>query len=121
MNSHKVSFAEPHRLWQAVLTGGVLFGRLAGYEDVNDADRLSRDPVMRSIVGRGAGDRGASSERGMGRFETCVLADEQNLATMTGLNGTWIDRVQARRRSPTLTLDIDSSESPVHGDQEGAA
>ena len=23
MNSHKVSFAEPHRLWQAVLTGGV--------------------------------------------------------------------------------------------------
>ena len=88
---------------------------------MNDADRLSRDPVMRSIVGRGAGDRGASSERGMGRFETCVLADEQNLAAMTGLNGTWIDRVQARRRSPTLTLDIDSSESPVHGDQEGAA
>ncbi len=27
-----------------------VFGRLAGYEDVNDADRLSRDPVMHSIV-----------------------------------------------------------------------
>ena len=25
MNSHKVSFAEPHRLWQAVLTGGVRY------------------------------------------------------------------------------------------------
>ena len=29
MNSHKVSFAEPHRLWQAVLTGGVLQNRHA--------------------------------------------------------------------------------------------
>ena len=27
------------------------FGRLAGYPDVNDADRLARDPVMRQIVG----------------------------------------------------------------------
>jgi hypothetical protein len=28
-----------------------VFGRLAGYEDVNDADRLGRDPAMRRIVG----------------------------------------------------------------------
>ncbi len=28
-----------------------VFGRLAGYEDVNDADRLARDPAMRWIVG----------------------------------------------------------------------
>lgn len=26
-------------------------GRLAGYEDVNDAARLSRDPVMRQMIG----------------------------------------------------------------------
>src|SRR4029453_4088931 len=25
-----------------------VFGRLAGYDDVNDADRLGRDPAMRS-------------------------------------------------------------------------
>src|SRR5687767_5016504 len=25
------------------------YGRLAGYEDVNDADRLARDPAMRAI------------------------------------------------------------------------
>ncbi len=29
-----------------------VFGRLAGYEDVNDAERLARDPVMRAIVDR---------------------------------------------------------------------
>src|ERR1700675_4396778 len=37
------------------LLGGLLrqsvFGRLAGYEDVNDADRLCRDPGMRWVVG----------------------------------------------------------------------
>ncbi len=27
-----------------------VFGRLGGYDDVNDADRLSLDPVMRWIV-----------------------------------------------------------------------
>jgi len=26
-----------------------VFGRLAGYEDVNDAERLAHDPVMRAI------------------------------------------------------------------------
>ena len=28
-----------------------VYGRLAGYEDVNDAERLARDPAMRPIVG----------------------------------------------------------------------
>jgi hypothetical protein len=28
-----------------------VFGRLAGYEGVNDADRLRHDPAMRWIVG----------------------------------------------------------------------
>ncbi len=98
-----------------------VFGRLAGYEDVNDADRLSRDPVMRSIVGRGNDDRSAASESEMGRFETGILASGANLTALTGLNGAWIDRVRSRRRSSTLILDIDSSESPVHGEQEGAA
>ncbi len=98
-----------------------VFGRLAGYEDVNDADRLSRDPVIRSIVGRGNDDRSAASESEMGRFETGILASGANLTALTGLNGVWIDRVRSRRRSSTLILDIDSSESPVHGEQEGAA
>jgi hypothetical protein len=34
-----------HRL--AGLLRQSVFGRLAGYEDVNDADRLCRDPAMR--------------------------------------------------------------------------
>jgi hypothetical protein len=38
-----------------------VFGRLAGYEDVNDAERLARDPAMRAIVGREGFDRVARS------------------------------------------------------------
>src|SRR4051794_27682564 len=38
-----------HRL--AGLLRPLVFGRLAGYEDVNDAERLCRDPAMRWVVG----------------------------------------------------------------------
>ncbi len=34
-----------------------VFGRLAGYEDVNDAGRLARDPAMRAVVDRRGLDR----------------------------------------------------------------
>ena len=51
-----------------------VFGRLAGYEDMNDADRLALDPVMRQVVGGRAVDARAASASQMGRFETEVLA-----------------------------------------------
>jgi hypothetical protein len=59
--------------------GGLLrqsvFGRLAGYEDVNDAERLARDPAMRAIVGREGLERLAASSSQIGRFETEWLAN----------------------------------------------
>jgi hypothetical protein len=98
-----------------------VFGRVAGYDDVNDAGRLSRDPVMRLITGQRDFDRCAASESQMGRFETNTLTAFKNLSALTDLSGKWIDRVQRLRKRPNLTLDIDSSESPVHGSQEGSA
>ena len=95
-----------------------VFGRLAGYEDVNDAERLSGDPVMRAIVGRAGLDGTAASSSQMGRFETAWLAGDDNLAALSELSGRWIDR--ARQGSKTIVLDIDSSVSPTHGDQEGS-
>ena len=38
-----------------------VFGRLAGYEDVNDAERLRHDSTMRWIVGGTAADSNAAS------------------------------------------------------------
>ena len=98
-----------------------VYGRLAGYEDVNDAERLARDPAMRAIVGREGLARPAASSSEMGRFETEWLATEANLAALTALSGAWIDRVHRRRPPDGIILDMDSSESPTHGQQEGSA
>jgi hypothetical protein len=98
-----------------------VFGRLAGYEDVNDADRLSRDPVMRAIVDRKSLGRSAASTSQMGRFETEWLATADNLAALADLPGIWIDRVHDRRPPKLIVLDMDSSVSPTYGNQEGTA
>ena len=55
-----------------------VYGRLGGYEDVNDADRLGRDPAMRWIVGGKAIERGGASTSQMGRFETELLSTNDN-------------------------------------------
>jgi hypothetical protein len=98
-----------------------VFGRVAGYEDVNDADRLGRDPAMRWVVGGRAVTQNAASTSQMGRFETEVLTQEANLATLTNLSGQWIDHVHAHRPVNGIVLDMDSSVSPTHGEQEGTA
>ncbi len=98
-----------------------VFGRLAGYEDVNDADRLAHDPAMRAVVYRGGLDRRAASTSQMGRFETAWLTSEANVAALADLSGAWIDQVHARRPQTTIVLDMDSSVSETHGAQEGSA
>ena len=98
-----------------------IFSRLAGYEDVNDADRLSRDHVMQQRIGGRAVKNSAASASAMGRFETETLTQPDNLAALADLPGRWIDAVHGRRPPTVITLDIDSSEIPVHGDQEGSA
>jgi hypothetical protein len=98
-----------------------VFGRLAGYEDVNDAERLCHDPAMRWVVGDRAITGSAASASQMGRFETEWLARPENLATLADLPGDWIDTVHQRRPPKMIVLDMDSSESPTYGAQEGSA
>jgi Transposase DDE domain group 1 len=89
-----------HRL--AGLLRQSVFGRLAGYEDVNDADRLCRDPAMRWVVGDRVITGSAASASQMGRFETKWLSRPENLAALADLPGQWIDKVHTRRR-PRIT------------------
>jgi Transposase DDE domain group 1 len=108
-----------HRL--AGLLRQSVFGRLAGYEDVNDAERLCRDPAMRWVVGDKAITGFAASASQMGRFETKWLCRPENLAALAALPGQWIDKVHQRRAPKMIVLDMDSSESPTYGEQEGSA
>src|SRR5262252_2765068 len=95
-----------------------VFGRLAGYEDVNDAERLRHDPAMRWIVGGKAALSAAASPSQMGRFETRWLTAQKNLSALVDLSGQWIDQVHGRRPPRGVVLDMDSSVSPTHGEQE---
>jgi hypothetical protein len=92
-----------------------IYSRLAGYEDTNDAERLSVDPAIRQIVGGKARERIAASTSLMGRFETEILTQPQNLELLMNLPGIWVNKVQERKPLKTIILDMDSSVSPTYG------
>jgi hypothetical protein len=98
-----------------------VYGRLAGYEDVNDAERLRVDPAMRRVVGGRAKEREAASTSEMTRFETEMLSSRKNLTALMNLSGTWIDSVHECAPLDKLILDLDSSVSETHGEQQGTA
>ena len=98
-----------------------IFSRLAGYDDTNDADRLAQDPAMRVVVGWQGSERKAASTSEIGRFETETLTEEKNLKGLAQMNSHWVERAMAHTQHRRVILDMDSSESPVHGQQEGAA
>ena len=85
---------------------------------MNDAERLRHDPAMRWIVGGKAAQGSAASPSQMGRFETQWLAAPANLSALSDLSGQWIDLVHGRRPPRGIVLDMDSSVSPTHGEQE---
>jgi len=100
-----------------------IYGRLAGDDDVNDADRLCVDPAMRHVVGGRASqpEKQAASTSEVGRFETEILSTKENLTALMNLSGQWIDRVHQRQPLKQLILDLDSSVSETYGKQEGTA
>src|SRR6202051_2603648 len=63
-----------------------IYSRLAGYEDVNDAERLSQDPTFRLIGSEKTWDRGAALTSRLQSFETEVLARDEKLAGLEAIN-----------------------------------
>jgi hypothetical protein len=98
-----------------------IYSRLGGYEDTNDAERLCVDPAMRHLIGGRAKDHNAASTSQMGRFETEILAQPNNLKALMSLPRKWVDQVRVRKPVTKLILDMDGSDSPTYGRQEGSA
>jgi hypothetical protein len=109
------------RLPLADLLRQSVYSRLAGYEDVNDAERLSQDPTFRLIGSEKTWDRGAALTSRLQSFETELLAEPENLAGLRTINRELIAKAEAIDSPQRVVLDIDSTEIPVYGNQEQSA
>ena len=98
-----------------------VYSRLAGYEDVNDAERLSQDPTFRLIGSEKIWERGAALTSRLQSFETEMLAAEENFTGLARINRELIGRVEAMDSPQRVVLDMDSTEIPVYGQQEESA
>ena len=115
------SRAKNARLPFADLLRQSVYSRLAGYEDVNDAERLSHDPTFRLVGSEKIWERGAALTSRLQTFETEMLAEEENFAGLARLNRALIGRAEAMDSGDRAVLDLDSTEIPVYGEQEQSA
>jgi Transposase DDE domain group 1 len=98
-----------------------VYSRLAGYEDVNDAERVSPDPTFRLIGSEKNWDRGAALTSRLQTFETEMLAEEENFHSLARINRELIGKAEALDSPQRVVLDMDSTEIPVYGQQEQSA
>ena len=98
-----------------------VYSRLAGYADVNDAERLFQDPTFRLIGSKKILERGAALTSRLQSFEAGVLTQEDNLAGLAALNRELVAKVEAIASPRRIVLDMDSTEVAVYGRQEESA
>ena len=98
-----------------------VYSRLAGYEDLTDAVRVSADPTFLLIGSKKNWDRGGALTSRLQSFETEMLASEENLLGLMAVNRELVAQAATQDDSERVVLDMDSTESPVHGQQEGSA
>lgn len=95
-----------------------VFAIAQGYEDCNDVASLRKEPLFKAACDRGVDDAALASQPSLSRFE--------NRATRGGLEGAkrvlldrFIGRYKRRCTRPQrLTIDLDTTDDPTHGQQE---
>jgi hypothetical protein len=97
-----------------------VFGLACGYEDGNDAARLANDPMHKLAVGRDPLTGAAlASQPTLSRFENAVAPP--TLARMGHRLLTTVIAQHRRRlkgRANRITIDLDPTDDPTHGQQE---
>ncbi len=115
-----------------------VYGLALGYEDLNDHDQLRGDPLMGVLLGKAdphGGDRRRAQDRGksgagkstLNRLELSgTEVSENERYKKIVLDDQAVDRllvdlfVQAHAEAPQqIVLDLDATDDPVHGRQEG--
>jgi hypothetical protein len=91
----------------------------AGYEDCNDADFLRIDPALRLALGKD--HQAAVGQSMLSRLENDALGNVMGLAALDGALTRATDALLKRKNKKRLIIDLDSTEDPAHGKQEGVA
>jgi Transposase DDE domain group 1 len=98
-----------------------IYSRLAGYEDVNDAERLSQDPAFLLISSEKVLERGAALTSRLQSFETELLTQQENLARLARVSRDLIAKAGVMDSGHRVVLDMDSTAIEVYGRQEQSA
>jgi Transposase DDE domain group 1 len=98
-----------------------VFGIACGYEDQNDADTLRADPLLKLVCGRRPeSDADLASQPTLSRLENAV--DRHACARLAHALLDLYLRAREQDGRPThIVIDIDSTDDPTHGAQEGTA
>jgi Transposase DDE domain group 1 len=110
------------------LLGQRVFGIALGYEDLNDHDELRHDPMMAVLAGKLEARRAdcapVAGKSTLNRLELSCL--EPTRYHKISHNPIAIKRLmvdlflEAHDRAPSeIILDLDATDDPVHGEQEG--
>ncbi|HTD79357.1 MAG TPA: IS1380 family transposase [Chloroflexota bacterium] len=113
----------------ATLVGQRVFGIALGYEDLIDHDQLRHDPALAILAGKLAARRAdcapLAGKSTLNRLEHAPL-DEPGRYHRIGYDASaietlFVDLFLDAHRSPPrqITLDLDATDVPLHGHQEG--
>lgn len=114
------------------LVGQRVFGLALGYEDVNDHDHLRHDPVLAVLVGKlSAGRSNCAPLAGKSTLNRLEHAPKEEKAGKDryhkishdpkAIESLFVDIFLDSRRTPPdeIILDLDATDDPIHGNQEG--
>ncbi len=97
-----------------------VFSIAAGYEDGNDAARLRGDPAIKLACGRSPlGGADLASQPTLSRFENRVSGREVVAMNRTLEDVAVRDFAQRYPRPGRITIDLDPTVDPTHGEQQG--
>ena len=112
----------------ATLVGQRVFGIALGYEDLNDHDELRHDPLMAVLAGKLEAWRGdcapVAGKSTLNRLELSrdMPTKYHKIAQVpAGIERLFVDLfLEAHAKAPKqITLDLDATDDPLHGEQEG--
>jgi Transposase DDE domain group 1 len=110
------------------LVGQRVYGLALGYEDLNDHDQIRHDPLMAVLAGKLSGRRkdcaAVAGKSTLNRLELSRPEPSKYHKIShdpAAIESLFVDLfMEAHERAPRqIVLDLDATDDPLHGDQEG--